>query len=463
MKKLRRRFSSKERSTLFMFAEGKCARCGDPLQRGWHADHIEPWSQNGMTDVVNGQALCPRCNAKKGAGGGPMRDLYLWQKNALDSYLQSLEFENTLNFLVEATPGAGKTKFAAVVSKELLDRRLADRIVYVVPTVALRQQTARAVLNQTGIHLDYKWDGVPPFPGGEFSGVVVTYAGVCGPAELSFRKACAEVRTLAIFDEIHHASDEKSWGRKLRTAFERCVRRLLLSGTPFRTDNDAIPFVTYSEPDHLGKCKGEPDFSYGYAQALIDKVVRPAFFPATDGEMEWQDGDEIKQAKFSDPVNERDESSRFLTALRVMDLDSYIASIVRKAHAELTERRLKDPDAAGLVICMDQQHARDMANLLERLTGTYPRIAVSDDAGAHETISNFARGCEEWIVAVKMISEGVDIPRAQRVGLRHERYHRHEFPAGCRPRHPGRERRRRTDRHGLYSRPQAIDRTRPYH
>lgn len=62
----RRRFNARERAALFISAAGNCPRCGDALSRDFHADHRDPWARGGVTDVINGQALCPTCNRRKG-------------------------------------------------------------------------------------------------------------------------------------------------------------------------------------------------------------------------------------------------------------------------------------------------------------------------------------------------------------------------------------------------------------
>ena len=62
-----RRFPRLDRVALFLAAHGRCATCGEPLQPGWHGDHVEPVSAGGATEPANGQALCPRCNLEKGA------------------------------------------------------------------------------------------------------------------------------------------------------------------------------------------------------------------------------------------------------------------------------------------------------------------------------------------------------------------------------------------------------------
>ncbi|HET6551520.1 MAG TPA: HNH endonuclease signature motif containing protein [Solirubrobacter sp.] len=62
-----RRFRPAARVALFLAARGRCARCGERLAPGWHADHVAPVSRGGATEPANGQALCPRCNLAKGA------------------------------------------------------------------------------------------------------------------------------------------------------------------------------------------------------------------------------------------------------------------------------------------------------------------------------------------------------------------------------------------------------------
>src|SRR5215217_3271902 len=59
------------------------------------------------------------------------------------------------------------------------------------------------------------------------------------------------------------------------------------------------------------------------------------------------------------------------------------------------------PDAAGLVLASDQDDARAYAKIVRRVTGKAP-----------EKIERFATGSARIAVCVRMISEGVDVPRA---------------------------------------------------
>jgi superfamily II DNA or RNA helicase len=70
------------------------------------------------------------------------------------------------------------------------------------------------------------------------------------------------------------------------------------------------------------------------------------------------------------------------------------------------------PDAAGLVLASDQDDARAYAAIVRRVTGTTPVLILSDDAKASRKISAFTTGTERFAVCVRMISEGVDVPRA---------------------------------------------------
>ena len=66
------------------------------------------------------------------------------------------------------------------------------------------------------------------------------------------------------------------------------------------------------------------------------------------------------------------------------------------------------------MLCDDRAHARATASLLRTIAGEKPVVVVSDEAGAHARIERFARGdanAARWLVAVNMVSEGVDVPR----------------------------------------------------
>jgi superfamily II DNA or RNA helicase len=159
-----------------------------------------------------------------------------------------------------------------------------------------------------------------------------------------------------------------------------------------------------------------PDFEYSYGDALSDRrVVRPVYFPSTNGHMEWAaPNGSIHSATFDDHLDAARGGQRLRTAL---SLDGeWLPTVLRAAHERLTAVRSEQPDAGGLVIATDQEHARGIADLLRTRFATTARVVTSDDPGASAGIAAFASGSEPWLVAVRMVSEGVDIPRL-RVGV----------------------------------------------
>jgi hypothetical protein len=96
---------------------------------------------------------------------------------------------------------------------------------------------------------------------------------------------------------------------------------------------------------------------------------------------------------------------------------AWMSSALRAADEELTRvRAAGHVDAGALVVAIDQAHAKQIAHQLRRLTGTEPLLAISEDSDASNKINRFAQGDTRFLVCVRMVSEGVDIPRL-RVGV----------------------------------------------
>jgi superfamily II DNA or RNA helicase len=332
----------------------------------------------------------------------PSIRLRAWQQEAL----QALEARARSSFLAVATPGAGKTTFALAAARRALVARNVRRVVIVVPTQHLKLQWAEAA-ERFDIHLDPAWsagDGALP---SDVHGIVTTYQQVAASPDALRRIAEG---AFVVLDEIHHAADARAWGDGVRRAFSPGWLRLCMSGTPFRSDQSAIPFVHYAGDEAV------PDYEYGYGKALRDaSVVLPVYFPRINGRMEWTGpSGEAYEASFSDPLGRALASQRLRTAL---DLEGrWLPAVLAKAHKQLEHLRLRDPRAGGMVIAMDQDHARGIARILSSLLRVKPVVAVSDDSTASRRIAEFTAGDVPWIIAVRLVSEGVDIPRL-RVGV----------------------------------------------
>ena len=337
------------------------------------------------------------------AAWGTAGSLRAWQSAALTAYFE----KNPRDFLAVATPGAGKTTFALTVAAELLARRVIDRITVVAPTEHLKTQWAEAAA-KVGIPLDPAYAGRKGRTSSDFVGIALTYAGVAANP-LAHRVRTERFNTLVILDEVHHAGDALSWGEAVREAFEPARRRLALTGTPFRSDINPIPFVTYA-PDVDGVPRSVADYSYGYAHALADHVVRPVLFMAYSGQMQWRTraGDEVA-ARLGEPLTKDLTAQALRTALDPKG--SWIPSVLEAADRRLSEVRRHVPDAGGLVIATDQDSARAYAQVLASISGEKPTVVLSDEKTASKKIEKFTADESRWMVAVRMVSEGVDVPR----------------------------------------------------
>jgi superfamily II DNA or RNA helicase len=332
------------------------------------------------------------------------RPLRAWQRSALARYLAAAPRD----FLAVATPGAGKTAFALRVASELLADRVIEAITVVAPTEHLKHQWAASAA-QVGIALDPEFRNSMGATSSDYRGIAVTYAGIAAHP-LLHRARTENRRTLVILDEVHHAGDARSWGDGVKEAFDGATRRLTLTGTPFRSDDNPIPFVDYL-PDADGALRSRADHSYGYAEALADGVVRPVVFLAYSGMSSWRTsaGEEIS-ARLGEPMTAEQTARAWRTALDPGG--EWIPAVLKAADRRLEGHRVGGmPDAGGLVIASDQTTARAYAAILTEVTGTPPVVVLSDEPGSSERIARFSESEDRWMVAVRMVSEGVDVPR----------------------------------------------------
>ena len=328
--------------------------------------------------------------------------LRAWQIRALD---EMARWERG-PFLLSAAPGAGKTRPALEFARSQLAAGAVAAVVVACPTAPLTRQWARAAHD---LGIDLAPDADSPRPPVGFHGVSVTYARVA-KAPGRWARSLPR-RTLVIADEAHHLGEELSWGVTFATAFAETPRWLLLSGTPFRSDATPIPGVSYDN-DGLA----EPDVAYSYAEAVVDRVCRPVCFVAYDGSLSWRSGDDVIESSFETVLSTREASRRYRTAIST-ELPDGLPRILAEADAKLKAiRQAGHRDAAGLVVAADSEHARRIAKLLREATGRVPLVVLHAEARAAAKLAAFTSSTDPWIVAVNMVSEGVDIPRL-RVGV----------------------------------------------
>jgi superfamily II DNA or RNA helicase len=423
-----RRFGNRVRAWLWVIQKGRCQACGRVLTPGWHVDHKRPWGLGGPTTLDNAQALCGACNLRKG-GRLVFEDITTeysprkWQRAATDEYLRLPR----PRFLLEACPGAGKTKWALSVARELLDSGEIDRVVVVCPLKTVRRQWAADAKETFDLNL------VEPYiakPGGaepkNCNGLVITYGallerGGSWRAE-HFAKHCELWRTLVILDEIHHCAQHLGWGIAAMDAFGIATRVLTLSGTPFRRQGQ-IPFVEYeADPDDPQQEICRPDFRWTYTQELAERPsgvrrVEPILW---DGEIEWKtsDGEAYGPFALSDALT-GENAERLMRARLRAALDPtqpYFQHVFRMAHEQLLAIRESMPDAGGLILARSRSHARAIRAMVRERFGVEAILAVGSDnhfenKTAEANLERFKRTREPWLIAVGMVSEGYDNPR----------------------------------------------------
>ena len=213
--------------------------------------------------------------------------------------------------------------------------------------------------------------------------------------------------TFVVLDEVHHAGESATWGTALRAAFDGAQHRLALSGTPFRSDARAIPFVRY---DDERRCA--PDFVYGYGEAVSDDVCRPLAFRLLDATLRWRVDAQETIAAFADELDPTDDARRLRTAIDPST--PLLPQMLRDADALLTKARAVDPRRGRpRALRRPRPRPRDRGAPAHDRRREAGRRGQRRAAGARpdRPLRPRRRDAPRWLVAVNMVSEGVDVPR----------------------------------------------------
>lgn len=345
-----------------------------------------------------------------------------WQKEFLTK-VWSYFIAGKKDYLVYAGVGAGKTRAALEFASRVLRNRI-KRIIVITFTGHLVRQWG---IGASGFGLNLlELSGNGKLEGGlasDSQGYICTYNAMGRFPDLH-ESFATTVPTLVIFDEIHHLGDDledcPAWGEAAKSAFGRVDFRLALSGTPFRSNNQRIPFVNYKPVEGNEKISEViPDTKYPYGEAVTDLICRRVQFEGVDGEIKWHRDDmpDIRHNyKFADNLAEPLFSDRLRFAIELETLpeqkNEILPDMIRKANQKLKEIRMAGhSDAGGLIIADGITHARLIASMLQTEIKQKPVVVTNDEPRAQEYIAAFDKGVSPWIVAVKMVTEGVDIRR----------------------------------------------------
>jgi superfamily II DNA or RNA helicase len=399
----RRRFNKAERVALFLTSNGRSDISGKLLEDHWQADHIMPWSRGGKTTIMNAQTSNPAENQQKGSQFSfSYSELRKWQKRFVDKY----ELSNKKDFMLGVIPAGGKTLAASFVAASKLLANPSRKIIVVSSTRIVKRNWKHVLSKYFNIQIESetkKFDGsLAP----DFQGISTTYQAVA-MCPLVYARFCNRHDCFVIWDEIHHAginleNPNLNWAAAIQEAFEKRTWGLPLSGTPFRSDDFKIPFLEMEGNGY------KIDFKYDYPEALEDKIVRRITFHRYHGKLDVVSYGEPETWDTKDDLS-REKSGKFLS--RVLWEKEYAIGLLEEAHNLLLQARIKSYRAGCLVLCINIAHANQVASWLKELTGEEPDIILSDEEVANSTVDEFSSSNKKFLVTVKEISEGVDIPR----------------------------------------------------
>lgn len=423
---MRRLFSPRQRMVLAWLSGGKCANCEANLSEGFHADHVVPYSRGGRTITSNGQALCPPCNLKK--GNRMIMKLRPWQQMALQKAIHWLTIvREDRHFLINAAPGAGKTRASCAIANELLENGEIDRVIVIAPRGEVVTQWAKDFESVTGRFMQ-KVTGRDGDISAMNLDVCATWAAVQGLQD-AMQAVCQQSRVLVICDEHHHAAVEAAWGNGADSAFNRAKYVLVLTGTPIRSDGAKSIWMAYDDAGAIDQPVGG-SYTLTYGEAVDLGYCRPVTFHRHEGKftvdvdagasvhVSSHEKAQLPKAMARVPGLQRALDFYRLACTPQYERDNvtplaigYQATMLECAAQKLNELRLRMPNAGGLVIAPSIEMAEYMVKLIELIEGETPILVHSQMPNPELKIRAFRKTGKRWLVSVAMVSEGVDIPR----------------------------------------------------
>ena len=355
-----------------------------------------------------------------------MIKLRKWQAECLIKATSWFD-EGKKTFLINAAPGAGKTIASCVIARELIKRKLIERVITIAPRAEVVNQWGKDFKLVTGRYMG-KVTGSDLVLAELEMDLCATWGAVHGLQD-AFQAICKDKKTLVICDEHHHAAVEAAWGNSADRAFTHAMFSIILSGTPVRSDGEETLWLAY---DNQGVIDHPQDGTYTltYGEAVDLGYCIPATFHRHAGrfQVRLDDGEKIEVDSRSRAVK-NPRLSRVSALDKALDFyhlacqplfekdgitpskDSYQATMIEAGITKLDDLKLRKPDAGGLIIAPTIEMAQYMAELLFILEGERPIVVHSQMQNPEQKIAAFRNNNCRWLVSVAMVSEGVDIKR----------------------------------------------------
>lgn len=354
---------------------------------------------------------------------------YAWQDSAVAAY-QLHNFPTPTRgittpdelFIVNAHPGAGKTRSTLRMAEHDLSSGDTERLLICSPTNEICNQWQEAACEHFNIELlhNVNWKSYDILP--KYKGIVINYAAL--PYNVSWLKHyCHYYDVTLVLDEIHYLGEDLSWGMSARDAFGHVRKKIGLTGTLWRTDDMDIPWV---ENDGTGYPKAQ--IKYRYSDAIRDEINRYVSFETVDGYQEWEMysrrwGSQLSQAK-----TKTEMESALRTALMIPSWEEglvndslsrcWVYKMLKQATDRLHDLRSQPEfaNSAALFVAMNINHAKQIRDLLIQFFHIDAEIVHSADGDARKRLGDFKRSDRKALVSVDMVTEGVDIPRLRVLG-----------------------------------------------
>ena len=345
-----------------------------------------------------------------------------WQQQLIQLLRRRLErkLEHERDLLVFAGPGAGKTLGALLAFRAMQQEGRLERFLVFCHRTSIQEQWQKAA-KRLGLRL-HEWP-CSSQQIDEAQGILVTYQGAGRQLELllSELERWQPMGCLAIADEAHHlgvdpeAPESTAWGQTFLDLTGRCQLRMGLTGTPFRADNLAFCAARRLRVRQEGGALVEqicPDLTVEPRDLIAEGDVRPLEFRFQDGWVEHS-REGIPDRDVSPLSAETRESWRarnLRRAIQLNDSSSISQQLLLRAQRQLSKVRLQHPQAAGLVIARDIDHAQAITQLLQE-DGNRVDLVHSQDPTAAARLNGFQNGNADWLVSIDMCAEGFDAPR----------------------------------------------------
>lgn len=437
IKKDPKRFlTDSEKAELLEACEFKCQgeTCSDRDLTGkrFEFHHIKPHSIGGMTTRFQHLVLCVDCHRRIHSNsevdlpsefGLVWNDLREWQREAL---IRFQELDSKRVFVLEAAPGAGKSMFAACAARLSIDNHPEiDHVICIAPWVPILS-SMKKTFGRLGLeprdkfHYDRKIGRHQNTPMQDVT--LDTYSGFCNQVSVNTIQHWQEkygFKFMLVLDELHHTSRASGkWGPYSEKIADMATKVVAMSGTYFRSDKTAISFLNYGSDD-----KPIKDYHIDYQRCVAERYVRQVAFRYHDPIIEMLNTN-------SRGVTKRKLSSYPVSSLKMLNQakkevlnasGQHVEHMIKEAWMELQAMRAKWPDAACLVVCRpgggnDEQRAIfEIESKIKTHTGVNPVVVTSDDAASRGRIEAFNNGTDPFLCAIRMVSEGVDIPRIRMV------------------------------------------------